>query len=188
MRESRWPPPFTRALKRNLQGSFFVGWWVLGVRCWWSVGRTEAAILYWANWANWVNKAHRAYRANKAYGLIDTANSAQKLIRLIWLMLFIKADVPDMAIGIYFSKSKKKETLIYWAIKFIGFMRLIGIIGLISGIYSLIVFFLKYFIFLFGFLSVKERIIYCSLLSRCRGRQDNHRSSIFAIFYLVVHK
>ena len=24
MRESRWPPPFTRALKRNLQGSFFV--------------------------------------------------------------------------------------------------------------------------------------------------------------------
>ena len=32
MRESRWPPPFTRALKRNLQGSFFiVGCWVLGV-------------------------------------------------------------------------------------------------------------------------------------------------------------
>lgn len=29
MRESRWPPPFTRALKRNLQGSFFC--WVLGV-------------------------------------------------------------------------------------------------------------------------------------------------------------
>ena len=46
-----------------------------------------------------------------------------------------------MAIGIYFSKSKKKETLIFLAIKFIGFMRLIGIIGLISGIYSLIVFF-----------------------------------------------
>ena len=63
------------------------------------------------------------------------------LIRIIWLMLFIKADVPDMAIGIYFSKYKKKETLIYWAIKFIGFMRLIGIIGLIRGIYSLIVFF-----------------------------------------------
>ena len=41
------------------------------------------------------------------------ANSGQRLIRLIWLMLFIKADVPDMAIGIYFSKSKKKETLIY---------------------------------------------------------------------------
>ena len=38
------------------------------------------------------------------------ANSDQRLIRLI---LFIKADVPDMAIGIYFSKSKKKETLIY---------------------------------------------------------------------------
>ena len=56
-------------------------------------------------------------------------------------MLFIKADVPDMAIGIYFSKSKKKETLIYGAIKLIGFMRLIGIIGLIRGIYSLIVFF-----------------------------------------------
>ena len=131
MRESRWPPPFTRALKRNLQGSFFcfwvmgVGWWVLDVRCWWSVGWTEAAILYWAN------RANKAYRA-------DTANSAQ---RLIWLMLFIKADVPDMAIGIYFSKSKKKETLIYWGIKFIGFMRLIGIIGLIRGIYSLIVFF-----------------------------------------------
>ena len=32
MRESRWPPPFTRVLKRNLQGSFFVvGCWVLGV-------------------------------------------------------------------------------------------------------------------------------------------------------------
>ena len=31
MRESRWPPPFTRALKRNLQGSFFVGCWMLGV-------------------------------------------------------------------------------------------------------------------------------------------------------------
>ena len=32
MRESRWPPPFTRALKRNLQGSFFVvGCWVIGV-------------------------------------------------------------------------------------------------------------------------------------------------------------
>ena len=29
MRESRWPPPFTRALKRNLQGSFFC--WVMGV-------------------------------------------------------------------------------------------------------------------------------------------------------------
>ena len=25
MRESRWPPPFTRALKRNLQGLLFVG-------------------------------------------------------------------------------------------------------------------------------------------------------------------
>ena len=49
--------------------------------------------------------------------------------------------MPDMAIGIYFSKSKKKETLIFLAIKFIGFMRLIGIIGLIRGIYSLIVFF-----------------------------------------------
>jgi len=46
----------------------------------------------------------------------------------------------------------------------------------------------KVTIFLSVFLSVKERIIYCSLLSRCRGRQDNHRSSIFAIFYLVVHK
>ena len=32
MRESRWPPPFTRALKRNLQGSFFC--WVLGEGCW----------------------------------------------------------------------------------------------------------------------------------------------------------
>ena len=32
MRESRWPPSFTRALKRNLQGSFFVdGCWMLGV-------------------------------------------------------------------------------------------------------------------------------------------------------------
>ena len=34
MRESRWPPPFTRALKRNLQGSFLLlgdGCWVLGV-------------------------------------------------------------------------------------------------------------------------------------------------------------
>ena len=33
MRESRWPPPFTRALKRNLQGSFLLGYgcWVLGV-------------------------------------------------------------------------------------------------------------------------------------------------------------
>ena len=133
MRESRWPPPFTRALKRNLQGSFFVGWWVLDVRCWWSVGRTEAAILYWAN---------KAYRTNKAYRA-DTANSGQRLIRLIWLILFIKADMPDMAIGIYFSKSKKKGTLIFLAIKFIGFMRLIGIIGLIWGIYSLIVFFLS---------------------------------------------
>ena len=34
------------------------------------MGRTEAAILYWANWIN------KAYRANKA-------NSAQRLIRLI---------------------------------------------------------------------------------------------------------
>ena len=32
MRESRWPPPFTRALKRNLQGSFFC--WVMGDGCW----------------------------------------------------------------------------------------------------------------------------------------------------------
>ena len=33
MRESRWPPPFTRALKRNLQGSFLLGdgYWMLGV-------------------------------------------------------------------------------------------------------------------------------------------------------------
>ena len=32
MRESRWPPPFTRALKRNLRSSFFVvGCWMLGV-------------------------------------------------------------------------------------------------------------------------------------------------------------
>ena len=34
MRESRWPPPFTRALKRNLQGSFFLlgdGCWMLGI-------------------------------------------------------------------------------------------------------------------------------------------------------------
>ena len=34
MRESRWPPPFTRALKRNLQGSFLFlgdGCWMLGV-------------------------------------------------------------------------------------------------------------------------------------------------------------
>ena len=37
---------------------------------------------------------------------LDKANSPQRLIRLIWLMLFIKADVPDMAIGIYLSKSK----------------------------------------------------------------------------------
>ena len=35
MRESRWPPPFTRALKRNLQGSFFVDRrWVTGDECW----------------------------------------------------------------------------------------------------------------------------------------------------------
>ena len=33
MRESRWPPPFTRALKRNLQGSFFCCW-VMGDGCW----------------------------------------------------------------------------------------------------------------------------------------------------------
>ena len=32
MRESRWPPPFTRALKRDLRGSFFVcGWQGLGL-------------------------------------------------------------------------------------------------------------------------------------------------------------
>ena len=34
MRESRWPPPFTRALKISLQGSFLllgVGCWMLGV-------------------------------------------------------------------------------------------------------------------------------------------------------------
>ena len=34
MRESRWPPPFTRALKRNLQGSFLLlggGCWMIGV-------------------------------------------------------------------------------------------------------------------------------------------------------------
>ena len=33
MRESRWPPSFTRALKRNLQGSFLLGdgYWMLGV-------------------------------------------------------------------------------------------------------------------------------------------------------------
>ena len=30
MRESRWPPSFTRALKRNLQGSFLL----LGDGCW----------------------------------------------------------------------------------------------------------------------------------------------------------
>ena len=35
MRESRWLPPFTRALKRNLQGSFFVDRrWVTGDECW----------------------------------------------------------------------------------------------------------------------------------------------------------
>ena len=66
------------------------------------VGRTEAAILYWAN---------KAYRA-------DTANSGQRLIRLIWLMLFIKADVPDMAIGIYLASLKRNFNLlshkVYW--------------------------------------------------------------------------
>ena len=65
-------------------------------------GWTEAAILYWVNWINKAYRGQRAYRANKAYR-VDTANSGQ---RLIWLMLFIKADVPDMAIGIYLSKSK----------------------------------------------------------------------------------
>jgi len=37
MRESRWPPPFTRALKRNLQGSFLLigdGWWAMDDECW----------------------------------------------------------------------------------------------------------------------------------------------------------
>ena len=134
MRESRWPPPFTRALKRNLQGSFFVWWWVVDVRCWWSVGRTEAAILYWANWAD------KAYRANKTYRA-DMANSAQRLIRLIRLMLFYLGWCAWYGYRHIFSKSKKKETLIYGAIKLIWFMRLIGIIGLIRGIYSLIVFF-----------------------------------------------
>ena len=41
--------------------------------------------------------------------MIDTANSGQRLIRLIWLMLFIKADVPDMAIGIYLASLKRKK-------------------------------------------------------------------------------
>lgn len=40
------------------------------------MGRTEAAILYWANWAD------KAYRANKTYRA-DKANSPQRLIRLI---------------------------------------------------------------------------------------------------------
>ena len=60
MRESRWPPPFTRALKRNLQGSFFC--WVMGDGCWMmSVERRENEILYWVNWTNRANKANRAY-------------------------------------------------------------------------------------------------------------------------------
>ena len=65
MRESRWPPPFTRALKRNLQGSFFLlgkGCWILGVdgvlvglklqyyigliRL---IGRIRLIVFYWAN-------------------------------------------------------------------------------------------------------------------------------------------
>lgn len=49
------------------------------------MGRTEAAILYWANW---VNKAYRAYWADKA-------NSAQRLIRLIvfyWANMFYLAN------------------------------------------------------------------------------------------------
>ena len=47
--------------------------WVMGVGCWWSVGRTEAAILYWANWA-------------------DKANSAQRLIVLYWANRFYLAN------------------------------------------------------------------------------------------------
>ena len=75
MRESRWPPPFTRALKRNLQGLFFLGdgCWMLGVDEVLGGRKLQYAILYWANWANWANKAYRA----------DKANSDQRLIRLI---------------------------------------------------------------------------------------------------------
>jgi len=57
---------FYESLEEKSSRLFFC--WVMGVgvRCWWSVGRTEAAILYWANW---VNKAYRA----------DMANSDQRL-------------------------------------------------------------------------------------------------------------
>ena len=66
MRESRWPPPFTRALKRNLQGSFFVvrGWvmgvenWVLGVDEVLRGGSWDIILGYWANRANGANKAY----------------------------------------------------------------------------------------------------------------------------------
>ena len=48
MRESRWPPSFTRALKRNLQGSFCV----------------YGGQAYLANKPTRANKANRSNKAN----------------------------------------------------------------------------------------------------------------------------
>ena len=63
---------FYESLEEKSSRLFFC--WVMGVGCWvLDDGWTEAAILYWAN---------KAYRA-------DNADSGQRLIRLIWLMLFL---------------------------------------------------------------------------------------------------
>ena len=82
MRESRWPPPFTRALKRNLQGSFFVGCWVLGVD----------EVLVGQKLQYYIGLI-RLIRLIRLIGLMaDKANNAQRLIVFYWANRFYLAN------------------------------------------------------------------------------------------------
>ena len=57
MRESRWPPSFMRALKRNLQGSFFC--------CCLIIDRCLCCVVSGCLWANEANKSNGPYMANE---------------------------------------------------------------------------------------------------------------------------
>ena len=84
MRESRWPPPFTRALKRNLQGSFLLGdgCWVLGV----DEVFVGQKLRYYIGLI-------RLIRLIRLIGLMaDKANSAQRLIVFYWANSFYLAN------------------------------------------------------------------------------------------------
>ena len=87
MRESRWPPPFTRALKRNLQGSFLLGdgCWMLGI----DEVLEGQKLQYYIGLIGLI-------RLIGLIGLIglmaDKANSAQRLIVFYWANRFYLAN------------------------------------------------------------------------------------------------